>query len=229
MMAALATIAILWSSAAVAQFTGLNQVTYNEPQTSANLTVNIAPTGSFATSDPNTSNRHFLVQMMGGYNASQDVLDITNQGSGPGQIGVSGNTVYYGGTAFASFSNSGGYMDFSLNAAATPASISALLRAITYTNTSQEPTVIDRTMWVFYISTGNPVDQSASFIIKVNAGNDAPTIDPYGPIAVTEDAAYTLTGVSATDPEEGASNVTLRFTATQGIFTATAGERYCKR
>ena len=65
---------------------------------------------------------------------AQDLLAIAHQGSGAGQIGVSGATISYGGTAIGTVGGGTGAdpLVVSLNAAATPAAAQALLRAVTY-------------------------------------------------------------------------------------------------
>lgn len=66
--------------------------------------------------------------------AAEDVLSIENQGSGAGQIGVSGGTVSYGGTVIGTAvgGTGGANLVISLNANATPVAVQALVRALTY-------------------------------------------------------------------------------------------------
>jgi hypothetical protein len=85
-----------------------------------------------------------------------DVLGIRNQGNGAGQIGVSGNTVSYGGVAIGTFvagSNSAPLV-VSLNANATPAAAEALARNITFVNTLTTPVGGSRTA-TFTLSDGD--------------------------------------------------------------------------
>ena len=100
--------------------------------------------------------------------ASDDRLGIRNVGNGPGEIGVSGATVNYGGTPIGSFSGGVGVSPLvvSLNSAATPAAAEALARNITYHNTSNAPSVLTRTV-VFALADGDGGTSTASKQIAV--------------------------------------------------------------
>ncbi len=69
--------------------------------------------------------------------AAQDSLSIRNQGSAAGQIGLSGSTVSYGGTAIGTVTSDGqdgADLVVAFNANATVAAVQALARNITYAN-----------------------------------------------------------------------------------------------
>jgi hypothetical protein len=72
---------------------------------------------------------------------ADDRLEIRNDGTGPGQIGVSGNTVSYGGTAIATFTGGTGTTQLvvTFNASADPTSAQALLRNVTFRNVNSSP------------------------------------------------------------------------------------------
>ncbi|MGR3378837.1 beta strand repeat-containing protein [Salipiger abyssi] len=73
---------------------------------------------------------------------SQDQIGIRDQGTGAGQIGVSGNSVTYGGAVIgtiAPVSASGVQLTVDLTAAATPQAVEALLQNVTYANPSDDP------------------------------------------------------------------------------------------
>ena len=72
----------------------------------------------------------------------EDVLAIRNQGAGAAQIGVSGANVTYGGIVIGTFSGgtSGSNLIVTLNANATAVATRALIRNLTYSNTSDNPT-----------------------------------------------------------------------------------------
>ncbi len=109
--------------------------------------------------------------------ANGDRLSIFNQGTGAGQIGVSGNDVTYSGTIIGSFSgglNSGSPLVFNLNANADATSTQALMRNITFWNTSDNPATAARTI-DFTLTDGdggtsNTISQSAT----VTATADTP-------------------------------------------------------
>ena len=77
---------------------------------------------------------------------ANDVLSIRNQGTGTGEIGVSGSTVSYEGVDIGTFSVGTGpiRLDIDLNASATPEAVQALARNITYENISATPTTTPR-------------------------------------------------------------------------------------
>ena len=78
-----------------------------------------------------------------------DVLSITDQGTGAGQIGLSGTTVLYGGVAIGALGggiNGAPLGVYFYGGAATPAAVQALLRAITFHNTSENPYTRTRTI-----------------------------------------------------------------------------------
>lgn len=74
--------------------------------------------------------------------ATQDNLGLRDQGTGAGQIGVSGNTVSFGGVAIGTLTSDGANgtpLTVSLNANATPEAVEALLQNVTYANPSDDP------------------------------------------------------------------------------------------
>ncbi len=74
--------------------------------------------------------------------SSQDQLGIRNQGSGAGQIGVSGTSVSYQGLAIGTLVSSGANgsaLQVDLNANADAQAVEALIENLTYANTSDDP------------------------------------------------------------------------------------------
>lgn len=89
------------------------------------------------------------VSIASGRDDADDVLAIQDQGSGAGEIGVSGTDVSYEGTVIGTFAGGTGTSDLviSFNANATQAATAALVRAITYDNTDTDsPTPGTRTI-----------------------------------------------------------------------------------
>jgi hypothetical protein len=72
---------------------------------------------------------------------ADDVAWIRNQGTGSGQIGVSGTSVSYGGVAIgiASGGSGGSSLSIAFNAQATSAAIEALIENLTFRNLSDSP------------------------------------------------------------------------------------------
>ena len=72
---------------------------------------------------------------------AQDTVAIRNQGTGAGEIGVSGGNVSFGGTLIGSFAGgAGSTLTVTFNANATAAGIEALIENLTYANSSDAPT-----------------------------------------------------------------------------------------
>ena len=83
--------------------------------------------------------------------AAEDQLSVLNQGTGAGQIGVSGSNVTYGGTVIGTIDASntganGGALRINLNSSATLTAVQALGRVISYANTSDTPSTASRTV-----------------------------------------------------------------------------------
>jgi len=123
----------------LSDFTGT--VTFAESAVNAGLQVIDASVGL---SDPDSGNfnggRLDLYYVQGG--GAEDQLGVVNEGTGPGQIGVSGATVSYGGVAIGTIS--GGTnganlrIDFT-STAATVAAVEALIERLGYANTDSSP------------------------------------------------------------------------------------------
>ncbi|HEY0150072.1 MAG TPA: FG-GAP-like repeat-containing protein [Allosphingosinicella sp.] len=72
---------------------------------------------------------------------SQDVVAIRSQGTGGGQISVSGTDVSYGNVVIGTVSGgNGATLSVTLNASATNAAVDALIQNLTYANASNTPT-----------------------------------------------------------------------------------------
>jgi hypothetical protein len=115
-----------------------------------------------------------------------DMLIVNNQGTGTGQISVSGSSITYGGTTIGTISGgSAADLVVTLNANATPAAVQALMGQLRYSSTSQDPTLggsaVTRSLTVTLndggnTGTGGPQTASISGIINITAVNNAPTI-----------------------------------------------------
>jgi len=72
---------------------------------------------------------------------AEDKVAVRNQGTGSGQIGVSGNTITYGGVVIGSFTGgTGTTLTVAFNLYATPEAVDALIQNLTYANASDTPT-----------------------------------------------------------------------------------------
>ncbi|PYC20265.1 pyrrolo-quinoline quinone [Pseudomonas mosselii] len=81
---------------------------------------------------------NLTVAVSGNGVAGEDVLGIRNQGNGAGQIGVSGNTVSYGGVTIGTYAGGAGGANLvlTLNGNATAAAVQAVVRNLTYDNSN---------------------------------------------------------------------------------------------
>ena len=79
---------------------------------------------------------------------AHDVLSIQNGGAAAGQIGVSSNSVTFGGTTIGTFAGGTGTSDLvvTFNNDATPAAVSALVNAIQFANDQASPATTSRTV-----------------------------------------------------------------------------------
>jgi VCBS repeat-containing protein len=106
-----------------------------------------------------------------------DQLAIVDQGTGAGQIGVSGADVTYGGVAIGTFAGGANGTDLvvTFNTNATVAAAQALARNITFANTSENPSTAARTVR-FTVADGDGGSAFADATVSVAAANDAPVL-----------------------------------------------------
>jgi hypothetical protein len=97
----------------------------------------LAPAGAITTTGLNILNGS-LVLTEGVSAQAGDTLSIQNQGSAAGQIGITGDTVSYGGTAIGTFSGGigGAPLTVTFNAASTATAATALLQDISFSTTN---------------------------------------------------------------------------------------------
>ncbi|MCA3281940.1 MAG: VCBS repeat-containing protein [Roseomonas sp.] len=88
---------------------------------------------------------------------AEDRVSILTEGSGAGQIGVSGSTVSYGGVAIGTASGGmGGDFTVTFNSAVTGAAVDALIQRLAYANVSDAPTAA-RTLTLDVLDAGGVV------------------------------------------------------------------------
>ncbi|MCZ8221800.1 MAG: DUF4347 domain-containing protein [Acidovorax sp.] len=112
-----------------------------------------------------------------------DALVVVNQGTGAGQIGVSGSNVTFGGVTFGAFTGGTGNnsLDFSLNSNATPAAVQALIRTIGFNNSDlSDPVTATRTISWSLTDGGGGTSATYTSQLQFNAVNDAPTLTGTG-------------------------------------------------
>ncbi|MEL0169538.1 MAG: Ig-like domain-containing protein, partial [Pseudomonadaceae bacterium] len=126
--------------------------------------------------------------------SGEDILGIANEGTGAGQIGVSGSNISYAGTLIGTFTGGTGTNDLviTLNANADATAVQALVSALTYRNSNQsEPSTATRTVSVSLTDgdggSGTPYDVSVS-VFQVN---DVPVVAP-----IINNPTYTENGAA---------------------------------
>ncbi len=124
---------------------------------------------------------------------AEDTVSVLNQGSGGGQIGLSGSNVTYGGVVIGTLSGGvGATLTITFNASATSAAIDALIQNLTYRNTSQAPTESRDLALNVTDALGNDLAGPPTISVTVTAVNDAPTVTGGTSVtlaAVAEDTA----------------------------------------
>src|SRR5436190_1842319 len=127
-----------------------------------------------------------------GTSLAEDRLTIVHEGTGAGQIGVSGSSVSFGGAAIGTFAggtNGATPLVVTLNtAAATPAAAQALLRRVAYQDVSDNLSAVSRSVRVVVNNghAGNSIPVTKT--VSVVPVNDQPTLDPISdPVAILED------------------------------------------
>ncbi|TFG89240.1 MAG: hypothetical protein E4H18_00570, partial [Hyphomicrobiales bacterium] len=145
------------------------------------------------------------VSIAAGGDAAEDVLSILNQGTDPGQIGLSGTDVTYGGVLIGTLAGGtgGAPLVVTLTAAANAAATTALVRAITYKDIDTvSPTLGARTI-DFQLTDGDG-GTSATFgtTVSVSAPNTPPVVDSKS-VTVLEDAQDNALGLAAPTDADG--------------------------
>ena len=153
----------------------------------------IAPDAQLSDSDsPNFDTGTLTVSFQANGEAA-DQLGIQNQGTGAGQIGVGAGTVSYENTQIGTFTGgaNGANLVVTFDPDATPAAVQALIRAITYHSTSDNPGTGSRTV-NFLVSDGDGGSAQANAAVNITAVNDAPSAANANETG-TEDVGYVFT------------------------------------
>ncbi|OAI54387.1 hypothetical protein AYO47_02970 [Planctomyces sp. SCGC AG-212-M04] len=156
-----------------------NTVNWSE---STGAAVVISPNAQASDVDSSNFDGGTLTVTVAGNAGPGDVLEVRNQGTQAGQIGVAGNVVTYGGVAIGVVTGAGtSSLSVALNSAATPAAVSALMKNITFDNTDTNPSSLTRRV-DFQLSDGDGGTSSVqSSCVAIAAVNDAPVVSNFGP------------------------------------------------
>ncbi len=167
------------------------------------------------------------VSIPSGGDSAEDVLGIRNQGTGAGQIGVSGANITYEGVTIGTFTggSGGSNLVITLNSSATPTAVTALVKNITYQNTdTNAPTTGART--VRYVLTDGDGGTSTNYdtTVTVTAVNDAPLNTVPGAQSTNEETALVFSSgngnqISIQDPDGSGSTCEVTVSVTNGTLT----------
>jgi hypothetical protein len=156
---------------------------------------------------------------------ADDRLTILAQGTGAGQIGVSGANVTYGGVNFATFTGGSGSTPLVVNflSNATSAFAQALVRRVAFSAIGDNPVAGNTTIRFNLTDASGAMGASASKTVTVVVSNDRPVVNNFGgDITYTEDdptLRVATSTASVTDPDSS------NFDTGTMTFTFTAGGR----
>ena len=120
---------------------------------------------------------------------AEDTVAIRNQGTGAGEIGVSGGNITFGGVLIGTFiGGTGTTLTVTLNASATSIAIEALIENLTYANASNTPTE-SRTLSIIVTDADGATTAVPSFAERTGAAN------PFDGVAVGYYSTPTLADV----------------------------------
>ncbi|WP_313409447.1 DUF4347 domain-containing protein [Stutzerimonas kunmingensis] len=130
-----------------------------------------------------------------------DSLTIASQGTDAGQISVAGNSVSYAGVAIGTFTGGTGTQDLlvTFNDKATPEAVSALIKAVQFSNDQESPAAASRTI-SFTLDDGATDGLAAPVSVNVNILTGVtPSISIANGFFVVENSQL-VTALSAIDP-----------------------------
>ena len=162
--------------------------------------------------------------------ANGNALTVTDVDAGAGALEIT-LTAANGALTLASltglsFSVGDGSADAAMTFTGSIADISAALDGLAFVPTANFNGAATLTLGVDdqgNAGAGGAQSDSAAVTINLAAANDAPVLTAPATIAVTEDIASALTGLSVTDPDSAGADVEMTLTVASGTLAATSG------
>ncbi|WP_020474269.1 cadherin-like domain-containing protein [Zavarzinella formosa] len=189
-------------------------VNYTEDQAGVVVTTS----GTVTDQDSPTFSSGTLTVSLTSNGTVNDVLEIRNQGTGTGQIGVSGSNVTFGGTVIGTFTGGTGgtSLVITFNTASTPAAAQALLRNITFKTVTQAPSPLTRTVSFVLKDEDGATAATATKTVTVTPTNDAPVVTTNSTLTVAENNTIVIpqAKLEATDPDGDVTPAQLTYTVT---------------
>ncbi len=116
-----------------------------------------------------------------------DRIQIRNQGTNGGQIGVSGSDVLFEGQVIGTFAGTT-VLEITLNAGATPQAVQSLLRNITFVSLADSPSALPRTLAVTLSDGDGQVSNTPTKVVEIVRGQalsrvmiaDSSLVEPFG-------------------------------------------------
>lgn len=191
---------------------GALSYTENAPATVIDTTATVTDSNS-ADFDTGTLTVDFTAN-----GTANDRLAIRNEGTGAGQIGVSGSNVTYEGTTIGTFA--GGTdgstpLVITFNASCTPTAAQTLMRNITFENVSDDPSETARTVRFVLTDGDGGTSSAATQTVNVSRVNDHPTGS--GSLTTTSlndnaGATNLFGGLTVDDVDSGETDLSLTIT-----------------
>lgn len=168
----------------------------------------VSPSATISASVTNFNQTTLTIQVVANAD-SGDLLGVADTN----EITVQGNNLFYQGTSIGQItSNTGSSESMLLNSNATLNAVQELIRAVSYTSTSQAPSTLDRSLLVILDNGVNGSVGTGQMVISVSATNDAPVSNAAVLPSVLEDTVFVsgttignFTTTSVFDPDANAS------------------------
>ncbi len=127
-----------------------------------------------------------------------DRVRVKHTGNGPGQIGVDGYNILYGGQIIGTFTGASALV-VRLNASATAAAVQALLRSVTFAVVTDAPSTLPRRIDVKLTDGDGGASLTSTTTVNVIAVNDRPVIREFaGQVTYTENGPAVVLDSDAT-------------------------------
>ena len=140
---------------------------------------------------------------------ASDIISIKPRGVGTAAVTITANQVAVGGTIIGTYSGGTNNAPFvlMLNASATPSSVQTLLHAIAFSSSSENPSILPRTVQVTLTDGDGGTSAPVTKTVNVIAVNDAPIVSAFdSAVSYTRGGSPLLLDIDATVSDVDAVN-----------------------